>query len=151
MKITVIKQNTESKETWRYSGDLLEQTEDHLVLEAFFDREDRDFHGMCLCRGDRFVETYYFERWYNVFEIYDRVDGRLKGWYCNIASPAIVVEGIVAYRDLALDLLVFPDGRQIILDEDEFADLRLSPSEHKLALAALAELQADFLEKLKAA
>ena len=28
-------------------------------------------------RGDRFVETYYSARWYNIFEIHDRDDGAL--------------------------------------------------------------------------
>jgi hypothetical protein len=45
---------------------------------------------------------------------------------------------------LALDLLVFPDGRQIVLDEDEFNALPLSEAERQSALAALAELQALF-------
>ena len=29
----------------------------------------------------------------------------------------------IRYVDLALDLLVFPDGRQLVLDEDEFEAL----------------------------
>jgi uncharacterized protein len=149
--ITIIKQNPAGEETWRYSGTVLKRDKNSMVVEAFFDREDIDFHGLCLCRGDRFVETYYFERWYNVFEIYDRQNKHLKGWYCNVSSPAIEKERLLIYRDLALDLLVFPDGRQIVLDEDEFTVLEISPREHKQALAALAELQVYFRDKLKAA
>ena len=147
MKIIIIKQNHDGEETWRYPGTVVEKTTSKMVVEAFFDRDDMEFHGMQLCRGDRFVETYYFERWYNMFEIYDRSDNRLKGWYCNISSPVVLSEGKLLYRDLALDLLVFPNGLQIVLDEDEFAALRLSPRDHEQALAALAELQRFFQDQ----
>ena len=150
MKITIIKQNPAGEETWRYPGSILKRDEKSLVIEAFFDREDLDFHGMCLCHGDRFVETYFFERWYNIFEIHDRTDDRLKGWYCNVCSPAVEKDGLLMYRDLALDLLVFPNGSQLVLDEDEFAALIISPTEQKMALAALAELEAIFRERTRA-
>jgi protein associated with RNAse G/E len=150
-EIIVIKQNPQGEETWRYNGNVIERGEYHLVIEAFFDREDMDFHGMNLCKGDRFVETYYFNRWYNIFEIYDRDDDHLKGWYCNVSSPAIETDKTLSYRDLALDLLVFPDGRQIVLDKDEFAALAISPYEHERALDALAELQTYFKGKIRAA
>lgn len=151
MKIDVIKQNPPGEEIWRYRGEIIERAPDYLVLEAFFDRDDMDFHGIRLCKGDRFVETYYFERWYNVFEIHDREDDRLKGWYCNVSTPAVEDDGQVIYKDLALDLLVFPDGRQIVLDEDEFEALDLPPREQKMALTALAELRNYFSNQAKAA
>jgi hypothetical protein len=150
MKITVIKQNLNGEETWRYHGFITARGPDYLVLEALFDREDMDFHGMCLCRGDRFVETYYFNRWYNVFEIYQRGSGRFKGWYCNASTPAVEADGVITYRDLALDLLVFPDGRQIVLDEEEFKALDLSPQDRNKALTAIAELQEIFLKEIGA-
>lgn len=149
-EFTIIKQNFKGEEIFRYSGTVLTRGENYLILEAFFNLGDREFHGMHLRKGDRFVETYYFDRWYCIFEIYNHEDDQLKGWYCDISSPAAEADGIVAYRDLALDLLVFPDGRQIVLDEDEFAALSLSPREHGMALAALTELQAYFEEKIRA-
>jgi hypothetical protein len=142
--ITVIKRNILGQETYRYSGELLKHEPDHAVLEAFFDREDRIFHGMPLHNGDRFVETYYFDRWYNVFEIYAREDGELRGWYCNVSCPAEIDGEFISYVDLALDLLVFPDGSQIVLDEDEFSQLLLSQQDRERAQAALAELQSLF-------
>lgn len=148
-EITVIKKNQNGDETWRYSGKILKREENYLILEAFFDREDLDFHGMRLCTGDRFVEIYYFDRWYNIFEIYDHSDAKLKGWYCNVCSPAVEINGYASYRDLALDLLVFPDGRQIVLDEDEFEALPLPYQEHDNARATLAELQKYFKNELK--
>ncbi len=49
------------------------------------------------------------------------VDGRRKGWYCDIAEPAIITEGRVSLADLDLDVWVSAAGEVVILDEDEFA------------------------------
>jgi uncharacterized protein len=138
----VIKQNIAGLETYRYHGRLIEQAGNRLVLEATFDRPDVEFHGMLLARGDRFVETYYTDCWYNIFAIHARDDDHLRGWYCNIGCPAEFDGERLSYKDLCLDLLVFPDGRQIVLDEDEFAALEISPALRQQALAALSELQA---------
>ena len=73
-KIMVDKLSPQGELKWRYEGDVIERGEGWLRLEAFFDREDLPFMGVTLKRGDRFVETYYSERWYNVFEIHDRDD-----------------------------------------------------------------------------
>jgi hypothetical protein len=39
---------------------------------------------MLLKQRDRFLELYLFDRYFNIYEIYDRDTGILKGWYCNI-------------------------------------------------------------------
>jgi uncharacterized protein len=96
---------------------------------------------MPLRRGDRFVETYFTERWYNIYEIHAREDDSLRGWYCNIGKPALLDGDCLSYVDLALDLLVFPDGRQVVLDEDEFLELDLPATDRQHALAALDELK----------
>lgn len=90
--------------------------------------------------GDRWIEFFYSDRWYNIFEIHAS-DGRLKGWYCNITRPACMGEDEVAAEDLALDLWVAPDGTMQVLDEHEFADLPLTPEERRTAREALAELE----------
>jgi hypothetical protein len=89
---------------------------------------------------DRWIETFYADRWYNIFEIYAS-DGRLKGWYCNITRPARIGRGEVEAEDLALDLWVSPSGETEVLDEDEFDALPLQPEERRAGLDALAELQ----------
>ncbi len=142
--ITVIKRNLAGEETWRYTGELLERSPTRIQLQARFNREDLPFHGIVLKRGDRFVETFYTDRWYNIFEIFDRDDGHLKGWYCNVGYPAKIYDDQVSYIDLALDLLVYPDGSQLVLDEDEFADLPLDPVTRQRARAALTDLQTIF-------
>jgi len=145
--IIVIKQNIQGEEVWRYQGEVLKRTEHFLVLKAFFDRDDSHFYGMNLCRGDRFIEWYYTDCWYNIFEIHDRNDNHLKGWYCNISTPAQIDAEIVVYQDLALDLLIFPDGRQLVLDEEEFNALTLPPALRENARNALKILQLMFKEK----
>lgn len=147
--IIVIKRDTSRKEVWRYDGRILERTENILLLEAFFNGGSRPFHGITLVNGDRFIETYYLDRWYNIFEIHDRETDALKGWYCNVTYPAEMVDGYISYVDLALDLLVYPDGRQLVLDEDEFAELTLSIDDQNKARAALVELQQIFVQKFK--
>ena len=146
-EITVSKRNEHNLETWRYKARLLEDKDSRIVLEARFDREDTRLHGMILAKGDRFVETYYTNRWYNTFEIHAREDDQLRGWYCNIGKPAEFDGQVLSYIDLALDLLVFPDGRQIVLDQDEFAELDITNQVRQQALNALANLRSLFRDK----
>ena len=146
-RVLVLKLNPQGKEMWRYEGDVLERTPDSLTLEALFDRDDRPFMGTTLKRDDRFVETYFSARWYNIFEIYDRDDGALKGWYCNITQPAAWTDGRVEYVDLFLDLWVSADGSQTVLDEDEFSAADLPEDVRQSARQGLAELQDWFKTK----
>jgi len=143
--ITVIKRNVAGGEVWRYTGVILRNESNRIVLEARFRRPDLPFMGTVLRTGDRFIEIYYTDRWYNIFEIHDRDDDRLKGWYCNIARPAVLeAEDRLSYVDLALDLWVSPDGAQTVLDEDEFAALDLDAHTRSHVQAAMEELQAQF-------
>jgi hypothetical protein len=145
--IRVLKCNLEGKVTWEYEGRVLQREPNAIVLEAFFNRSDTPFMGVILKKRDRFVETFYTDRWYNIFEIYDRDDGRFKGWYCNVGQPAEITNGKVSYVDLALDLWVAVDGKQSVLDEDEFAALRMDANHREKALMALVELQQIFQTK----
>lgn len=143
--ITVIKRNIAGRETWRYSGQVLKQTSSAVILEARFNADDTPFLGIELKRGDRFVELYYCDRWYNIFQIHDRDDDALKGWYCNVCQPAVFEsEDCLSFIDLALDLWVSPSGSQTVLDEDEFAALAMDEAMKVKALGALDELKATF-------
>jgi len=139
--ITVHKLNEQGVEVFCYSGILITKQETRLTLEAFYERSDVEFFGITFREGDRFIETYFSDRWFNIFEIYDAGDDRLKGWYCNVTRPARIEQGHVYTEDLALDLLVYPDGRLRVLDEDEFEEMELSESDRKNALSALEELK----------
>lgn len=138
--VLVVKLNLQREETWRYKGRILKKDKIGLLIEAFFNREDLPFHGITLKKNDRFIERYFSDRWYNIFEIHDTVDDHLKGWYCNVTRPAEFRPGKIAYVDLALDLLVFPDGKYLKLDEEEFAELPLDPASRKNARQGMREL-----------
>ncbi|NOH11869.1 MAG: DUF402 domain-containing protein [Chloroflexi bacterium] len=146
--IDVIKLDHEGRETFRYQGQVLKQDQDKLVLEAYFGFEEVVVEDLIIIKGDRFVERFYSDRWYNIFEIHAGEDDQLKGWYCNIGHPAVFENGSVSYRDLALDLLVYPDGRQVVLDEDEFATLDVSEEIKQQARQGLRELQ-TYIERIR--
>ncbi len=69
--ITVHKLNEQGDEVFRYSGTLIEEHGTSLTLQARFDRSDIQFYELTLREGDRFIETYFTDRWLNIFEIHD--------------------------------------------------------------------------------
>jgi len=144
--ITVLKRNLQGDETWRYTGVLLDNADGCVNLEAGFNRDDLHFMGIILKKGDRFVEWFYTDRWYNIFEIHDRDDDDvIKGWYCNIGLPMVFeADDQISYVDLALDLWVEENGAQTVLDEDEFEAQELTPELREKSLAALEELKRLF-------
>jgi hypothetical protein len=139
--ITVHKLDSNGREVWVYPARLLARGTNWVRLEAHFDLGDAELPGLILRRGDRMVETYYSDKPYNVFAVFDGARGRLKGWYCNIARPAHLMAHEVSFEDLALDLLVYPDGTDRVLDEEEFAALDLPADERSTARRALDELR----------
>ncbi len=139
--ILVHKLDDRGREKLRYPGNVLVATPSSITLEAVFDLEDRSLGKIKLQRGDRFIETHYGDRWYNVFRIQDSRDDRLKGWYCNITRPARIESRHIYAIDLELDLVVLPNAEYQVLDEDEFEALQLSSEERQIALQALEELK----------
>ncbi len=129
-------------EQWVYSGTVLARGDDFVRLEGHFDRESAERAGLIIRRGDRMVETHFRDRWYNIFAIYDGDGPHLKGWYCNITRPARLEVNDIYAEDLALDLVVRPDGSWHVVDEDEFEALPLGEDDRRRACEALAELQA---------
>jgi protein associated with RNAse G/E len=140
-RVTVHKLDADGHEVWRYTGEVLQASPTHVRLRAAFNGKRVEVGGVVLEPGDTFVEDYYSDRWYNVYAIYS-ADGRaFRGWYCNISRPARIESGQISFEDLALDLIVHPDGRAIELDEDQFRELGLLPQEATLARQAVAELR----------
>ena len=145
--VKVQKKNPAGEVTYEYEGVLLDRNEHRITIEALFDRADMPFMDVVFRTGDRFVEYYYTDRWYNIFAIHDRDDHKIKGWYCNIGMPAVFEDGIVSYVDLALDLWVSLDGTQTVLDEDEFEELKLDDQLRADALKGLEDLKTLFLKE----
>ena len=63
------------------------------------------------------VMFFYPDKWFNII-------GQLKKYglfyYCNIATPFLIDDGIIKYIDYDLDLRVFPDGAFKVLDNNEY-------------------------------
>lgn len=140
--ITVIKLDPRGEETTHYSAKILARLEHGIVLEARWERPRKDLGYTVFEPGDRFIEYFYGDRWFNIFEI-STEDGRLKGWYCNIAAPAQIYSASIEQRDLLLDVWVNPDGQLLLLDEDEFAaDTTLTDVQRQGADKGMQELLA---------
>ena len=88
------KLDSHGREVFRYPADrVLNRTATSVTIEATFARHDRLELGYATFeRGDRFVEHFYIDRWYNVFEVHATGTDALRGWYCNIARPALITE-----------------------------------------------------------
>ena len=143
----IIKKNHTGETVWEYEGKLIRREKNSITVEAFFNRDDMPFQEIVLKRNDRFVETFYSDKWFNIFEVYDRDDGNFKGWYCNITKPAEISEDEIAYSDLILDLWVNAEGKQTVLDEDELNELSLDEELKKKIYASLDELKKYFESK----
>lgn len=94
--------------------------------------------------GDVLDEYFALDRPYNAFATW-RADGTFVAWYCNVTHPTMIDGDELRWHDLWVDVLVMPDGRTIVLDEDELADSGLAtrdPALHAMILAARDELLA---------
>lgn len=138
--VQVRKLDTQGRVAVTYEAELAERLPGGVRLEARWTRPPLALGYTTFETGDRFVEWFYSDRWYNIFEIH-AADGALKGWYCNVAEPAVIADDTISCRDLLLDLWVTPRGATHVLDEDEFAaDTTLDEQTRTHARAALDEL-----------
>ena len=138
--ITVKKLSLDHELVIAYEGTVLERTPQAIVLEARFQRETMDLGYATFEHHDRFIEYFFSDRWYNIFEIHSVHDDHLKGWYCNIAQPAVLGEATIEQVDLALDVWIDPDGSYRLLDQAEFDALPLDRETRLRAQRALNEL-----------
>ncbi|MEU3984943.1 DUF402 domain-containing protein [Streptomyces sp. NPDC026672] len=131
----------------RYPAELLRDDGVRIVVRApFAGGQVRDFGFVRFEPGDVFTEYYWRDRWYAVMEVRGP-DGTLKGWYCDVARPAVLSGTELVVEDLDLDLWRSADGRDVRrLDEDEYEASGLRESDPAAAVAAEAAL--DELERL---
>lgn len=95
---------------------VLEVTDDMLVCandKAKLIEHDGRIHRT----NESAILFFYKNKWFNVL-------GQLKKhglfYYCNIATPYLIDNGIIKYIDYDLDLRVFPDGGFKVLDQNEY-------------------------------
>lgn len=145
---TVIKRDAFGIKQLSYEGVVVGRSENSVCIDAAFALPDRDLGYVHLRRGDHFREWFFTDRWYNIFRVSDAETGAIKGWYCNITRPAQLAAAQVSADDLALDVFVYPNGRTLLLDEDEFAALDLPANERSRAWQAVASIKTRVEQRL---
>ncbi len=103
--------------TW--NAHLVTQFNHLIILEAVFEEEIRHQLLGTIVPGTLSTEYYWLNKWYNVFRFTESKASACI-YYCNINLPAKFADNLMSYVDLDIDILVAPDFRYKILDEDEF-------------------------------
>ena len=138
--ITVSKLNSLGEIKIQYQGEIVEHLSNGVVIQAYWKYPTKELGYTRFEPGDRFIEYYYTNRWFNIFDI-STTDGKRKGWYCNVAEPALIHDDHIEQVDLLLDVWLDPGGGLLLLDEDEFeADTTLTDKQRKGARQGLHEL-----------
>ena len=138
--ITVAKLNPQRETKIQYQGEVVEHLSNGVIIRAYWSQPTKKLGYVSFEPGDRFIEYYYTDRWYNIFDIAN-AQGVRKGWYCNIAEPAYIHNDQIKQIDLLLDVWVDPWGTPLLLDEDEFeADTTLNDRQRQGARQGLHDL-----------
>jgi len=138
--LKIIKHHAGSEKIYSWSGQVLSETLNMRRLNAWFNGNPGYVGKVLLEPGDRFVETYFTDRWYNFFQIYAGQSDVLKCFYFNLSRPAVFYEDRIEWEDLALDLIVYPDGQKELIDQDEFARLNIDEKTRQICWQTLTDL-----------
>lgn len=124
--------------------DLVTRSNEVVELVGQFDGEVQHSELGLIKTGTQSIEFFYTSRWYNHF-IFLEPNGSLRNHYFNICMPPTIGKSMIDYVDLDIDLVVWPNGKVITLDLDEFeanAGKFQYPEEiRKKALDTLSELK----------
>jgi len=124
--LTVFKQNYLGEPVFNWKGELVAETPTSRLVSARFSGADAvPVDKVTFRKDDLMLERYYIDRWYNLFEVHQGSSNQVKCWYLNLSYPAQFSAESIIWQDLALDLVVYPNGEYRLLDEDEFNALPL--------------------------
>jgi uncharacterized protein len=62
------------------------------------------------------------DQWFNIVALLE--EGGIR-YYCNVASPAYIVDPVLTYIDYDLDVIVLPSGEVRVVDQDEYEEHKL--------------------------
>ena len=141
--ITVEKRDHDGNLVVEYQGEVLQRGDNFVCLRAVFQRSESDLGFVVFRQGDVFIEWFFSDRWYNIFQVHEGDSARIKGWYCNVTRPATITDQKVGADDLEIDVFIFPNGNVVLLDEEEFSHLELPPDERIAALRAIQTLRQE--------
>jgi predicted RNA-binding protein associated with RNAse of E/G family len=103
---------------------LREESAKRLVIEQRLRVRNprREFGKVVVANGYLAIWFIFKRKWYDVGKFYDRT-GKFTGYYCDIIRPVARLlsspSKTAIITDLFLDLWISPDGRCIVLDEDQ--------------------------------
>lgn len=124
---------------------LIEQPDEVVVL--FRTPRDYNVADQCFKAGSLSLGYFWNQRNFNIYH-WLKPNGDSQGIYVNIADRTEITPGLVEWRDLILDLLITPDGRCQLLDEDELPD-DLSDNLHQLIYREVRALEAQHQQLLQ--
>ncbi len=139
-QVMIYKLDAEGHLVLSYPGQVVMDDGERLVARCRYASKETACKELVFQQGDILLECYYRSQPFNIWVVYTP-QGRLKGWYCNVVERTAFRPGTIEWTDLALDLLILPDGRQFLLDEDEFEALLPSPGQREQAHRALKTLR----------
>ncbi len=119
-QVTIISRKYDLSVRRSWQCGLVTQNNGLLVLVGVFGEAVSHADLGEIAKGTVSFEYYWLDRWYNVFRFHEP-DGKLRNFYSNINMPPKFDGITLDYVDLDIDLIVWPDGRVITLDQDEFA------------------------------
>ena len=134
-----------------YEGRLVRRDEHSITANAEWTSPMARLGYVTLDAGDIFIETFYDNRWYNIFKITSPTK-KVKGWYANVTRPTRILATDVEWDDLALDVWMWPNGEMQVMDEHEFEDIKLDLSlmEQHQALTAVDEIKQELKREWRA-
>jgi PncC family amidohydrolase len=134
-----------------YEGRLVKREAHSITANAEWTSPIARLGYVTLEAGDIFVETFYDNRWYNIFKI-TAPDGTVKGWYANVTRPSRILPNDIEWDDLALDVWMWPNSDTKLMDEHEFEEIKpdLSPIEQHQALAAVDDVKQELKREWRA-
>ncbi len=95
---------------------VLENTDDYIVV-ANKKAKVTEANGRKWFTREPAITIFSKKEWWNAICMF-KEDGIV--YYCNIASPAIIEDGLIKYIDYDLDTKMFANGEIHVLDEKEY-------------------------------
>ena len=122
MPICIEKKLTVTGKEKLFECELVHLSKNFGVLKYII-RRNNDIDGLKLSSGDITYGLYWTDRPYTLY-VWIVNQGKDRAYYFNIADRILLQPAEFVWRDLAIDILIDPDLRVHVLDEDELpADL----------------------------
>lgn len=115
IRVQSFKHDSKLHRTWDHAM-VLEKTDDYIVVASKTNRVIES-DGRIWYTKEPAVSIFFYKEWFNIIAMIRDKD---VFYYCNIASPSIIDNGVIKYIDYDLDLKLLPDQQIIGLDEKEY-------------------------------